>query len=190
MKNFCINLFYIVLMIKNIDKKEISFYRKKYVDYTDKTPNEKRFNKNGVLDEIEFYPLGNIYINKYNKELIKMPLVMNEKLIVEKQWFLDKLQDEQIEWAIRFLQVKALKKYIIRNYSSTLFRNPFYQLFYTFYPVDKNLEATEQIINILINNYKNYEELITEIQLPKRKKKYILELLYSYLPTDEDNFNI
>ena len=157
------------------------------VDYTDLTINEPRINKDGRLEDIIFYPLGNIYYNLYNKKSFKLPLGIDEKSKVEEKWFFSKLKEEQIKYAIQFLQIKALEKYIIKNYKTISFKNPFYYLFYTEYPINKNLKETKQIINILINNYDNYHELILNLRIPKKTDKYILELLYSFLPDDDDN---
>jgi hypothetical protein len=65
--------------------------------------------------------------------------------------------------------------------------NPFYQLFYCEYPIKHNLNAAKEIIKILIDNYDNYYDLITNLEEPKTEDEYILDLLYSFLPNDENN---
>ena len=39
----------------------VSDLRNEYVDYTDNTINELRYNNDGKLDRLRYYPLGNIY---------------------------------------------------------------------------------------------------------------------------------
>lgn len=166
----------------------VEFFRNKYLDYSNQIPNEPRIKKDGNIDEIIFYPLTNTYYNIYNKELIKLPFVPTlENKQVEEKWFFERLYAQQIEYAIKFLQVESLEKYIIKNYKSLLLNNPFYQLFYVNYPIDKNIEASKQIIMILIDNYDDNYELITQITLPKKEQEYILDLLHSFLPLDPDN---
>jgi hypothetical protein len=164
------------------------YFMDNLVDYSDKTPNEPRYNKDGTLDEIVYYPLGNIYYNHHHKILMKIPHhpFKNE---VDQEWFLDRLHESQIRYAIEFLQVGALKKYIIKNYKSVIFTNPFYYLYKTFYPIDndKNMDSANEIIKILIDNYDDYYELITRLPEPYKNLKYVQELLYSFLPNDDDN---
>lgn len=167
----------------------IEYLRNNLVDYKNQTPNEARYKKDGLLESTIFYPLGNMYYNKYrNNQHLKIPsLCCRETDVVEEQWFLDRLHDQQIEYAIKYLQVETLQKYIIPNYKSVLFKNPFYQLFYTYYPIDTNLQATQEIIKILIDNYEDYYDLITTIKSPSKETEYILEILYTFLPNDENN---
>lgn len=166
----------------------VEFFRNKYLDYSSKIPNEPRIKKDGNVDDIIYYPLANTYYNIYNKELIKLPFVpIPENKQVEEKWFFERLYQQQIEYAIKFLQVESLEKHIKKNYKSLLLTNPFYQLFYVNYPIDKNIEASKQIIKILIDNYDDYYELITQITISKKEQEYILDLLYSFLPLDPDN---
>jgi hypothetical protein len=138
------------------EEKELSIkeWREQLVDYTDNTPNEPRYIKKDILDDTIYYPLGNIYYNKYNKQLIRLPLYCsNDTAIIKKELFENKLNYDRITYAIKFLQVDALKKYIIKNYKSVLLPNPFAELYYTVYLISENLEATKEVIKILINNY-------------------------------------
>ena len=155
------------------------------VDYSDTTPNELRYDKNNTVDDITYYPLGNRYLNKYNNELIKLPLIIpNLKYDAEK--FNNWLITQRIEYAIKFLQINALKKYVIKNYKTPSFQNPFYYLYHTHYPIENNMEMTKEIIKILIENYDDYYVLITNLPNPKNMK-YIKDLLYTFLPNDENN---
>jgi len=94
-----------------------------------------------------------------------------------------------------YLQVSALKKYIIKNYTNPIFINPFECLLTTHYPLDKNVETTNEIIKILIDNYDNYYDLIKKFysncksnqSKSNEDKQYILDMLFSYLPVDENN---
>ncbi len=166
----------------------VEYFRNKYINYNNQTPNEPRYKKDGLLDDITYYPLAFTYYNIYNKNLLKLPFITApENKEVEEKWFLNRLHDQQIDYAIKFLQVEALKKFIIKNHKSVLFVNPFYQLFYTHYPVDKNLEAAKKIIQILIDNYDDHYELITKLSLPNKEMIYIMDLLYEFLPDDPDN---
>lgn len=163
-------------------------YRLNFVDYTDSTPNVPRVISNGTLNKTVYYPLGNIYYNVFNKEIIKLPyLNVSEKKEVDEEWFLTRLKDQQIEYAIKFLQIDALKKYIVKNYKSTLFGNPFIHLFYTKYPIDKNIEVTKEIIKVLIENYDDYDKLINEIGRVKDEQLYIMDMIYEMMPVDEEN---
>ena len=175
-----------------LDKKTVGELISLYVDYTDKTPNEPRYDRKGILEDSIFYPCGNIYLNEYNKlKTVELPLLSlsGDKLakLVEEEWFKMHLQKDQIKFAIKFLQINALKKYIQRNYTCILLENPFMELFYTYYSVNKNLEATKEIIGILIENYDNYYDLISGCAYNNKENEYILELLYTFLPIDEDN---
>lgn len=165
--------------------------RIKYVDYSNLTPNEIRITHKEIEESIVYYPLGNVYYNIHktaNLELIKIPrLIPQEHREVEENWFVERLHDQCIEYAIKFLQVEALKKYIIRNHKSILVNNPFFHLFYTVYPVNKNLEAVKEIIQILVNNYDDYHQLISDLVCPKRGLEYILDIIYDILPDDENN---
>ena len=165
---------------------QVSEYRK-CVDYSNTTQNELRFYENEQDFRI-YYPLGNVYPDKYNEQLLKLPFTCSsENRIVEKEWFHERLQDQQIEYAIKYLQVDALKKFVKRNHTSVLFMNPFFHLFYTIYPIQKNIEATKQIIQILFDNYDDHYNLITKLQFVKQEDKFVLNLMYDLLPEDEDN---
>lgn len=166
------------------------------IDYSDKTPNIHMITKFDVLDTLKYYPLGNFYPNPYIKinnytqsvQLIQLPTILSslKNSKVKKSWFYTKLQDEQIKYSIIFLQVEPLKKFISKNYKSIQIINPFYYLFETFFPVDKNMDMVKKIILVLIENYDDHLDLIRKITCSK-EKYYILELLYGFLPVDPDN---
>lgn len=164
--------------------------KQKYVDYTDSTANEPRIGEDGKIDQKIFYPIGHTYINPYRKnELFQIPTcIVLPNSLYEEDKFVKRLNDSRIQYAIKYLQISALKKFIIKNYSSVLFTNPFYMLYFTYFPVDKNVEAVKEIIQILIENYDDYYNLIMRtIQIPEKNKEFICELLTSFLPNDEDN---
>jgi len=168
----------------------VSELRIKHIDYSDNTPNEPRYTDDNILDDIVYYPLGSIYPNIYKNIINKLPfLITGEDKHFEEEYFLNNLNKQRIEYAIKYLQINALKKYITKNFKNVLFLNPFTHLFDTKYPIDKNIEATREIIKILIDNYDNYYELITNIydMCYKKDKLYIKDLLYEYLPIDPIN---
>lgn len=150
--------------------------------YQDKTPNEKRFISEGALDENIYYPLGNTYFI-YNS-LKQIPLMKKSELEFEKF-----LKTEQIEYAVKFLQIEALKKFITKNYiHHNRFENPFFMFRYSNYPIEHNIDAFKQIVQILIDNYDNWIELIKKT-LPYYTKtyEYIGTILCGYLLVDENN---
>ena len=157
--------------------------RKELVDYSDNTINEKRNHMNNSV----YYPLGNIY------PCGKLPYrFLHDDETTTKEIFLNNLRGDQIKSAIMYLQVSALKKYIIKNYTNPIFINPFQCLLQAHYPLDKNVEATKEIIKILIDNYDNYVELIRSFcsyckSAPNENKEYVLDMLFSFLPVDENN---
>lgn len=172
--------------------KQICEFREEFA-IQDNTPNEKRYIKDGQIDENIYYPLSDryIYLNIYfsNKKEINLPIyACNETSIIDREQFHNKLKTDRIKYAIQYLQVGSLKKFIIKNYTSVLLKNPFYDLYYTKYPVNLNIDATKQIIEILIENYDDHYKMITELYTNTNKNnEYITELLYSYLPIDENN---
>lgn len=173
-----------------MSKQTIEELRNELVDYTDTTPNEPRYIKPNILDDTVFYPLGNQYYNTYTKDkkFIKIPAYATpDTNEIKKELFINKLNFDRISYAIKFLQVEALKKYVIKNYKSVLLSNPFSLLYFTFYPVNENMEATKEIIKILIENYDDYYELISNLGLLDKSKEYIYDLLLSFLPNDENN---
>jgi hypothetical protein len=164
----------IVKIYKSVDE-----LRNEFVNYTDTTPNEPRWNKNNKLTTFIFYPFGNIY--PYGK----LPILSYEDKIVDRDYFCITLYNNQIQYAIQYLQPKALKKILTRNFKNHLFQNPFRYLVRTFYPVNKNLEAAIEIIKILIDNYDDYVELIKELYCPvESEQKYVLDILYTFLPNN------
>ncbi len=168
------------------ESKPVSEWMDLLVDYTNNTPNEPRFTKDGILDTKIFYPLGNIYYNKYNFQESKLPASITIKSAqCNKDKFLSHLKDDQIRYAIAFLQIEALKTHLTKNYKSVCLTNPFLLLLHTIYPVIKNLEAIKEIIKILIENYDDYYELMTAYQY--KKSDELIELLYAFLPIEEQN---
>lgn len=162
----------------NDNKKNISYLRDELVDYSDTTPNEPRYIKENVLSNEMFYPFGNIY------PVGKIPTYLNDTGLIDIDMFKNKIYSDRIINAIKYLQVNALKKYVIKNLKTILLPNPFYILYNTKYPVILNEDVVKQIIEILIENYDDYYNLITSIS---ESNEYINELLYSYLPIEEDN---
>ncbi len=162
--------------MNNDNMKPIDELRNEFVDYSDLTTNEPRYTKNNTIDGPPFYyPLGNIY--PYGK----LPILHYEDKLIDRDYFYITLRNNQIQYAIQYLQINALKKYLTRNFKNHLFNNPFHYLFRTFYPIDKNLEATIEIIKILIQNYDDYPDLIKELYCPlESNQRYILDLLYTF----------
>ena len=162
--------------------------RDELVNYSDMTPNEPAFTQDNVLSTDIFYPLGNIY--PFNHVNTKLPMLCtNEENTFVKEYFCNQLYSQQIKYAIRYLQIGALKKFISKNKTNVLLPNPFSYLFETVYPVDKNIDITKQIIQILIDNYDDHYNMIMILTQwnHKPEQKYILELLYTFLPNDDDN---
>jgi len=163
--------------------------RNNLVDYTDFTPNEKRYDKNNSLDLVIFYPLGNMY--PYKKGICRLPFLFGrfkhgKAFKVEIFW--DGLYKQQIEYAIKYLQIAALKKFMVKNKVNMLLSNPFHHLLRTHYPIGNNLEAVKEIIRILIENYDEHYNMIS--QLPdymEPDQQYILDLINSILPNDRNN---
>jgi len=168
--------------------------RNELVDYTDMKPNEPRIifsdTKENILDTTVFYPLGNMY--PFTKSIGKLPFLFNsDNIVLKKEYFCNNLYSQQIRNAIKYIQVDALKKYVIKNHTNVLLQNPFYNLLDTVYPIDKNLDATKQIIQILIDNYDDHYNMICNIaEYIKPEQEYIIELLYTFLPNDENNICI
>ena len=173
------------------NKISVGELRKEFVDYSDNTINESRINKDSkdVRDLQVYYPLGNIY------PCGKLPyLFLHDDETTTREIFLNNLRADQIKSAIMYFQVAALKKYIIKNYTNPIFINPFQYLLTTNYPIDKNIKVVEEIIKIIIDNYDDYVELIKRfylysksIQSVNDNKECILNMLFSYLPVDENN---
>lgn len=175
--------------------KTICELRLELTDHTNTTPNEKRYIIDGILDDQVYYPLADQYISGISSSTsknisnipIKLPvLCTKETTEIDKDKFLNKLNSDRINYAIRYLQIGALKKFIIKNYKSPLLINPFIQLYYTIYPVNLNTDAAREVIKILIENYDDHYELITSLYGDKGKE-HITELIYSFLPIDQDN---
>lgn len=164
--------------------KTIGELRLELTDHTNTTPNEKRYITDGILDDRVYYPLADQYISNIP---INLPVFCTKETTeIDKDKFQNKLNSDRINYAIRYLQVEALKKFIIKNYKSPLLINPFIQLYYTTYPINLNTNATKEVIQILIENYDDHYELITSLYGDKGKE-HITELIYSFLPIDQDN---
>lgn len=161
--------------------------RNEFVDYTNMEPNEPRYTKENVLDTNVFYPLGNIY--PYNKSIGKLPFLSSgDDKIFSVEFFCNNLYSQQIRYAIKYMQVGALKKYLIKNHKNVLLQNPFFYLFDTLYPIDKNLDSAIQIMHILIDNYDDYRDMINSLsEYFRPEQKYTMELLYTCLPNDINN---
>lgn len=162
----------------------VDYYKNNLVNYSEEVQNEPRYKKDGILDNTIYYPLGNIYYDISNNNLVKLPKCSSN---ITEKWFMSRLKDQQIEYSIKFLQVEALKKYIIKNYESCLFKNPFYFLFHTYYPINKNIDAAKNIMQILIDNYSDYYDLIINLRVHNKELEYIKDLLLEFLPIDSDN---
>lgn len=161
--------------------------RNELVDYTDITPNEPRYTKEKIIDATVFYPLGNIYPRPFNKSIDKLPFLhSNDDKEFKKEYFCNQLYSQQIKYAILYLQVDALKKYTVKNHTNVLMQNPFYYLFETIYPICENLNATKQIIRILIDCYDDHCNMIDRMaEYIKPEQKYTLELIYTFLHSAE-----
>ena len=46
----------------------VEYFRNKYGNYAKDIVNEERYNKNGDICNIVYYPLNNLYYNMYNKD--------------------------------------------------------------------------------------------------------------------------
>jgi hypothetical protein len=173
--------------MSQIDKYTVSYLRNKYCNYENKTLNERRYDKIGRLHDVEYYPLGDVYPNLYNKNLLKLPRVfVEENKEVDEKWFLDYLTYQRIHYSIIYLQPEALKKHLVKNYKNILLGNPFL-LFTTAnmaYSIDKNADSVIEIINILVKNYDNYEELIEDI--PNENTEYIKSMIYDQIPDSNE----
>lgn len=144
------------------EKVYVKLLRNLYVDYNNTTPNELRFNNNNILDVTIYYPLGNIYPIK--NELKKLPyLYVSEDSLQKKDWFENKLKDDQISYSIIYLQIESLKHFIVKNYKSKTFGNPFHYLFVTYYPIKYNIESAIEIIKVLIENYDDHIKFIEDL---------------------------
>ena len=112
----------------NDNKKKISELRNELVDYSDITPNEPRYIKENVLSNEMFYPFGNIY------PVGKIPTYFNDIGLIDIDMFKNKIYSDRIINAIKYLQVNALTKYVVKNLKTILLPNPFYIL-YPFYVI-------------------------------------------------------
>jgi hypothetical protein len=97
-----------------------------------------------------FYPFGNIY------PVGKIPTYFNDIGLIDIDMFKNKIYSDRIINAIKYLQVNALTKYVVKNLKTILLPNPFYILYNTKYPVILNEDVVKQIIEILIENYDDY----------------------------------
>jgi len=142
-------------------------------------PNESRYISKGILDEIVYYPLDDIYY--YKNELIKLPFRRFNKEILSEEKFNKLLTSQRIEYAIKFLQITSLKKYIIKNYKDE-YLDIFYYLSELKYPIEENIDAFREIVNILVENFEDYSKSIFTLRdiIP-------YDNILSVLPIDENN---
>jgi len=161
--------------------------RNELVDYTDLTPNEPRYTKDNTIDPTVFYPLGNMYPERGN--IIKLPwLFGKDDQRFKKKSFCNNLYSQQIEYSVQYLQVAALKKFIVKNRTNILLSNPFYNLLDIHYPIKNNMAAVKDIVQILLDNYDEHYDMIERLHHGiKPEQKHILELLYEILPNDKNN---
>ena len=145
-------------------------------DYTDMTPNEQRYMQDNTIDPTVFYPLGNMYPERGN--IIKLPwLLGKDHQRFKKEYFCNNLYSQQIKYAIKYLQVAALKKFIVKNRTNILLSNPFYNLLDIHYPIKNNMAAVKEIIQILMDNYDDHANMITQLHHGiKPEQKHILEI--------------
>lgn len=147
------------------------------------------------MDNVDYYPFAGKYpfthIKDKTTNIIQLPNIMTFVKQIEKDWFEARLKEQLIEYAIKYLQIEPLKKYIIKNFKSGLFHNPFYMLNSCIYPLKYNIKAYIDIAKILIDNYDNASELIYNLSHIYKedinKTNELKELLFGLLPNDENN---
>jgi len=155
-------------------------------------PNEPLYTSPNTIDPIIFYPQSDQYPNKYKPEsLIRLPSLYTNQdpsREVPINIFNDTLAKDRITYAIKYLQIIPLKKYItpINNH------NPFNELFNCHYPVSQNTEAYKTIIKILIANIPDSINLINQtspmfMKNNNESTKQIQTMLFEELPVDESN---
>jgi len=113
--------------------------------------NEKRIT---FKKDLVYWPLQDYYPRKvlnagiYEYKIDQLPFMYydNNKIIEEKVFY-KKLNEDRIKYAIKYLQVEALKKY----FGPTCF-NPLIYLTEMEYPIEHNIDAVTQIIKIIIDN--------------------------------------
>lgn len=170
------NNFFQLFQIKNL---------KKNMNYSCNIINEYRLSNDDI--KYVFYPHENQYIDK-NQKIIKLPFfVEDENNYISKIFFLEKLREQQIIYSIRYLQISCLKKIISKNFSSRNMKNPFKILLSTFFPIEKNIDATKKIIDILINNYDKNLDLIKNLNYFKNEKNKILFDIFDSIIKDDIN---
>jgi hypothetical protein len=161
-----------------------------FVDQSDKTPNEHRSTSISSKEET-FFPFANLYPGRHN-DLISLPRDVDNKLYPDIALFLHDLKEQQILYAIRYLQVAALKQFLVKNFFSTRLTNPFETLLYVMYCPRQNIDAFKEIIQVLIDRYDDWYRLIKALKpsnllLFQSYDNFVIEVLYSFLPCDEDN---
>ncbi len=153
----------------------------------DRTPNEKRYIDKNIYHDVIFFPKANIYPSfNNNSELLTLPYTGISKMSkVNIDWFLNLLKDQQIEYAIKYLQINALKQLLIPGEY-----NVFLHLINCKYPYEHNIEAYNEIILILLerctNPVKQINELIQQKVNIQETYKHIFELLFSLMPCNEN----
>jgi hypothetical protein len=145
------------------------------VDYSDKTPNELRFVKDGTPDACIFYPRGNIYKKTPAKadspdKTVHLPHLFRGQSIPDKKWFLERLYADQIEYAVRYLQTEALRFHIKRDQKNMFVTNPFFHLLYAHYPIELNKTAALDVIQVLIENCSDHVNMINELRCLRERR--------------------
>lgn len=174
----------------------------------DNTTNEKRYIEKNMFDEMTYYPLADIYpyylmadaypfakstvaVKKthINKQLPHIKITSKK---VDIEWFKDRLKEERIFCAIKFLQIKALKKHIVKNFKNKLFKNPFYPLNNSIYPLKYNIDAYTTIVNILLENYDDASDFVYNLchenDTDMGKTFELKNFIYNLLPIDDNIF--
>lgn len=163
----------------------------------DNTPNEMRFISDNKYDAMIFYPFANqypLFLNG-NRSLVTLPndIAINNSIEYAVDKFENILRDQQIIMAIKFLQVNALEKFISKDYkfiSSDV--NPFKILFHSIYLYKYNSHAYLEIGKILIENYSDASDKITNVGMKFKIRKNIEEdeficVMQNLLPIDANN---
>ena len=107
-------------------------------------------------------------------QLARLPRI-NFRQHITKSEFIQTLEEQQIIYAIKHLQVNALKKYIKKNFIRGQLVNSFEELLNSVYPIDKNKEAAIAIIRLLIIDH--YDDFVQLMCLLRTTNKPVLELM-------------
>jgi hypothetical protein len=164
----------------------------------DKTPNEKRFINENIYDERIFFPYASVYpfVNPgvFLEHIILPVLHLKNEEMIKKDYFEFTLKHQQIDYAVMYLQIEVLKKFIHSNKDclSKYFKQIFVSLFSCVYPYKYNQSAYNEIAKILFENCDDAIAIILSLQnypfLDKKKDyKDVIQLLFDFLPIDENN---